>query len=104
MSFESDATVGNITSIDKIKTRFPSTTEGDIYLYLLGYTTATWYSCVPLFTQQNIVYKYTPSTESFEEVPLIKKSDVANLGATKLFYSSQEPSELRPNDVWFQSL
>lgn len=62
-TFEADATVGNIMSSDKISTRFPSTTEGDIYLYNIGWSSSTWYSCYHTFNNERYtIYKYTPST------------------------------------------
>lgn len=67
MSFHSDATIGNIMSLDKISTRFPTTVEGDVYLYFLGWTNgSTWNQLRPVFTQKQRIYKYTPSTKAFE--------------------------------------
>lgn len=62
MSFTADKTVGNIMTIDKISTRFPSTTEGYVYLYFLGWTTATYYTVNCNFSQSDRIYRYTPST------------------------------------------
>lgn len=67
MSFKPTANASNVGDInivtaDKLSTLFPSTTAGTIYLYLLGTTTATWYSLTPVFTQTYRIYKYVPST------------------------------------------
>lgn len=67
MSFKSDATIGNVFTLDKIATRFPSSTTGDVYIYFLGWTTSTWYNFVPAFTQVHRIFKYTPSTGAMEE-------------------------------------
>lgn len=67
-SFKADATVGNVLSIDKLATKWPSTTSGDVYLYLLGWNTSTWYTLAPAFAERELVWKYTPSTGSL--VPL----------------------------------
>ncbi|HEL0590418.1 TPA: hypothetical protein TUT18_000160 [Streptococcus equi subsp. zooepidemicus] len=62
MSFESDASVGNIMTLDKISTRFPESTEGDVYLYWLGWTGSSYYVLTPNFTSANRIFKYTPAT------------------------------------------
>lgn len=62
LSFEADATVGNIMSLNGIPTRFPSSTTGDIYLYFLGWSGSNWYNLTPAFTTLRRIYKYTPST------------------------------------------
>lgn len=66
MSFETDATIGNIMTLDKISTRFPSNIEGDIYLYFLGWTGSSWYSVTPAFTTEYRFFRYTPSTGEFK--------------------------------------
>lgn len=68
MSFVADATIGNIVSLDKLETRFPTTVKDEIYLFFLGWTTATWYSLSPDFMQNEKIYKYTPSTKNLELV------------------------------------
>lgn len=62
MSFYADATLGNVMSEDKISTRFPSTTTGDVYLLCLGWNNATWYYWQPNYEELYKIYKYTPST------------------------------------------
>lgn len=52
----------NIVSKSKLQTLFPASTNGDVYLYFLGYNTSSWYTITPSFTQKNELYKYTPST------------------------------------------
>lgn len=71
LSFEADATVGNVMSLDKIATRFPNTVSGDVYLYFLGWCSATWYTITPAFTQANRLFKYTPSTGEFHDTGII---------------------------------
>lgn len=62
-TFKADATVGNIMGGTKLGTRFISDlVEGDVYLYWLGYTTATWYQLNPLQVDAPRIWKYTPST------------------------------------------
>lgn len=61
-TFTADNTVGNIVSGTKLSTRFPSSTSGDIYLYWLGYTTATWYQLNPLQVDAPRIWAYRPST------------------------------------------
>lgn len=62
MSFEADASIGEIMSLDKISTKFPSTVTGHVYLYFLGWNTNTWYSLTPLHDGTPDIYRYTPST------------------------------------------
>lgn len=71
LSFEADATVGNIMSLDKIATRFPNTVSGDVYLYFLGWCSSTWYTITPAFTQANRLFKYTPSTGEFHDTNIV---------------------------------
>lgn len=66
MSFESDAALGSIMTLDKISERFPASEDGDIYLYWLGWTGSTYYTLIPNFTSVNRIFKYTPSTGHFE--------------------------------------
>lgn len=61
-AFKADATVGNIVSGTKMATRWASSVTGDIYLYWLGYTTATWYALNPLQVTAPRIWKYTPKT------------------------------------------
>ena len=68
MTFKSDATIGNIFTLDKIATRFPSSTSGDVYIYFLGWTTNSWYAVTPAFTQVHKIFKYTPSTGAMTEL------------------------------------
>lgn len=70
-SFEAPTDTKSVISLDKLSTAFPSTTEGAIYLYLLGHNTATYYTCYPNFTQANKIYKFTPSTGTLETVDLM---------------------------------
>lgn len=74
MSFESDETVGNVLTRDKFSTRFPSTMDSDVYLYFLGWTGAgtSNTACSPAFTQQAMIYKYTPSTGTMAPVDFVK--------------------------------
>lgn len=62
MSFKADNTIGNILSIDKLSTKFPNTTQGDVYLYLLGWNSSTWYTISPMFEDCNLIWKYNPSS------------------------------------------
>lgn len=62
MSFKADNTIGNILSIDKLSTKFPNTTQGDVYLYLLGWNSSTWYTIWPMFEDCNLIWKYNPSS------------------------------------------
>ena len=74
MSFAPDKTVGNVLTPDKLSTRFPATTEGDVYLYFLGWNTSTWYTCSPNFTQNERIFKYTPSTGAMEPISYVPKN------------------------------
>lgn len=62
MSFKPDATIGNVCTIDKLATRFPASTAGDVYLYYLGITTRTYYTVTPDFSHTVRICKYTPKT------------------------------------------
>lgn len=63
-TFKADATVGNVVGGTKLGTRFVSDlVEGDVYLYWLGYTTATWYQLNPLQVDAPRIWKYTPATD-----------------------------------------
>lgn len=68
MTFESDATVGNIMTIDRLATRFPSTMTEDVYLYFLGWTQANWYQITPNTTDMLTFYKYVPSTQTLTKI------------------------------------
>lgn len=61
-TFKADATVGNVVGGTKLGTRWATSVTGDIYLYWLGYTTATWYQLNPLQVDCPRIWKYTPST------------------------------------------
>lgn len=66
MSFKADATVGNIMTVDKLATRFPSSSYATpLYLYYLGYT-AAWNGLIPNIIQDIKIYKYHPSTGYLE--------------------------------------
>lgn len=69
LSFEADATIGNICSLDKLSDRFADV-DGYVYLYFLGYSTTTWSTLNPNFTQEQRIWRYQPSTG--ELVPLDK--------------------------------
>lgn len=61
-SFEPSKDTKQIVSATKLATAFPSTTTGDIYLYLLGTNTGTYYTLNTPEKEANFIYKYTPST------------------------------------------
>jgi len=61
-TFKADATVGNVVGGTKLGTRWATSVTGDVYLYWLGYTTATWYQLNPLQVDCPRIWKYTPST------------------------------------------
>lgn len=61
-SFEPSKDTKQIVSATKLATAFPSTTTGDIYLYLLGTNTGTYYTLNTPEKETNFIYKYTPST------------------------------------------
>ena len=61
-SFKADATVGNIVTKDKLATRFPSSTQGSVYLYYLGWTTSNWYGLNVDIQEGSKIWRYTPST------------------------------------------
>ena len=65
-TFKADATVGNVVGGTKLGTRWATTVTGDVYLYWLGYTTATWYQLNPLQVDAPRIWKYTPSTGVLE--------------------------------------
>lgn len=65
-TFKADATVGNVVGGTKLGTRWASSVPGSVYLYWLGYTTATWYQLNPLQVDAPRVWKYTPSTGVLE--------------------------------------
>lgn len=67
-SFEPSKDTKQIVSATKLATAFPSTTAGDIYLYLLGTNTSTYYTLNTPEKETNFIYKYTPSTGAL--VPL----------------------------------
>lgn len=89
MSFKSDATIGNVFTLNKLETRFPSSTEDDIYIYFLGWTTGTWYNIVPAFTQVHKIFKYTPSTGAMVEFARDNLSKKQDLLDTQTVYTSQ---------------
>lgn len=66
MSFEPDATVGNIFTINNIEKRFPKTEEGEVYLWFLGWSggngSTNWYSLAANSSQLHTIYIYKPST------------------------------------------
>lgn len=88
-SFKSDATIGNVFTLDKIATRFPSSTTGDVYIYFLGWTTSTWYNFVPAFTQVHKIFKYTPSTGDMVEFLCDEFSKKQNKLDTQTSYTSK---------------
>lgn len=61
-SFEPSKDTKQIVSATKLTTAFPSTTAGDIYLYLLGTNTSTYYTLNTSEKETNFIYKFTPST------------------------------------------
>lgn len=61
-SFEPSKDTKQIVSATKLATAFPSTTAGDIYLYLLGTNTGTYYTLNTPEKETNFIYKFTPST------------------------------------------
>lgn len=89
MSFKSDATIGNVFTLNKLETRFPSSTEGDIYIYFLGWTTGTWYNIIPAFTQVHKIFKYTPSTGAMEEFTRDRFNQKQDKLDTQTAYSSK---------------
>lgn len=70
-TFKADAAVGNIVSATKLGTKWGTSITKDIYLYWLGYTTATWYQLNPLMVDAPRVWKYTPGTGTL--VPIVDK-------------------------------
>lgn len=70
LTFYADNTIGNVMSEDKITTRFPSSTQGDIYLLYLGRNNATWGNWQPDFVCHYRIYKYTPSTGVFVDTKI----------------------------------
>lgn len=75
MSFEADATVGNIISLDKLATRFNGV-KGYVYLYFLGCNTATWYTLNANFTQEQRIWRYEPSTGELVDLQSLQASKV----------------------------
>lgn len=63
-SFSADATVGNILSESALATRFSG--YGVVYLYMLGYTTATWYQLNPLMVSAPRIWVYDDTTHTLE--------------------------------------
>jgi len=70
LTFYADNTIGNVMSEDKITTRFPSSTQGNIYLLYLGWNNATWGNWQPDFVCHYRIYKYTPSTGVFVDTKI----------------------------------
>lgn len=77
-TFKADNTIGNVVSGTKLGTRWASSVTEDVYLYWLGYTTATWYQLNPIQAYAPRIWKYTPSTG--ELVPFIRQGSQGPVG------------------------